>query len=101
MRTKPEEHYDDVGPGWRPILERLVVKLRTLGWDEDVHQVKEKFGTLRFYIGQGTREIWDAIDDADRESMLTCEDCGAAGIIRRGGWLRTLCDFCNDVWKAP
>lgn len=78
--------------GWLPLIEDLIVELLTLGWDKDCHQIKEKFGGLRFYIGGTTPEIDDAITRAERESMRTCETCGRKGVLRTGGWLQTLCD---------
>lgn len=85
------------GPGWRPLLERLLKKLDALGWDGEVAQVKQKFGTLRFYIGAGSDEIYDAISEAERESAKTCEDCGEPGKLRtKRYWLETLCDDCEE-----
>ena len=81
-----------VGPGWSDIIARLVNDLFKLGWDGHVLQVKEKFGGLSFYIGAGEQPIWDRIQQAERESYATCEECGAPGALREGGWLKTLCD---------
>lgn len=55
-------------------------------------QVKEKFGTLSFYMTTGTDEIYDLIAEAEKKSAVTCEVCGEPGELRRGGWLKTLCD---------
>lgn len=84
------------GAGWYPILARLEERLRTIDPDYRVHQIKEKFGTLRFYW---TRQNYDAgreaVADAETESARTCEVCGNPGCLRtRRGWLRTLCDDC-------
>lgn len=98
--TTPEEWLDAVGPGWRPILERLFAKLRSLGWNEDVAQIKEKWGTLRVYVGEANPEIWDTIHLAEAESGGVCEDCGAVGKRRHGGWIRTLCDSCSDKFYS-
>ncbi len=84
-----------VGDGWLPILDRLAGDLVLMGWDRDLHQVKEKFGTLRFYIGAGTEEMEARIDQAEDESARTCERCGEPGELRRGGWQKTLCDRCD------
>jgi hypothetical protein len=89
-----------VGKGWEGILDRLIAQIEALGWDGCLHQVKEKFGGLRFYIGAASPEIFAAIDAAEIESFKTCEDCGAPGRERgmRDGrsWIRTLCDTCNQ-----
>lgn len=79
--------------GWDEIVDRLLTDLFSLGWDGDVHQTKEKFGGLRVYIGTGSDVLWDRIDEAEDESLRTCEVCGELGKIRNGGWLKTLCDL--------
>jgi len=60
-------------------------------------QVKEKFGTLSFYMSSATDEMWDLISEAERKSGETCEDCGAPGRRRGGGWIVTLCDECAKL----
>lgn len=82
-------------PGWSGIIKTLIPDLFALGWDGEVDQVKEKFGGLRFYIGSGSNEIFDRIAQAENDSNRTCEVCGAPGVSRRGGWIRTLCDEHN------
>lgn len=65
-------------------------------------QVKEKFGTLRFYWrGEGLPEsahdeIHGAIGMAELLSSVTCEECGAPGERRGPGWLSTRCDSHAD-----
>jgi hypothetical protein len=62
-----------------------------------VVQVKEKFGTLRFYIRAGTDEHYNYIRFAENLSAVTCEDCGAPGKMRGRGWYYTACDkHTND-----
>ena len=70
---------DCVGPGWKDIITSLYEDLIKLGWDRKVYQVKEKFGGLRFYIGEGTTEIFDRIALAEEASLETCEECGKPG----------------------
>ena len=71
--------------------------LKVMVWHPDtgyaVQQVKEKFGTLRFYA-PGNDRIYHLISLAEWLSAETCEDCGRYGKIREGGWIRTLCDKC-------
>lgn len=75
-------------------MAELYIKLEFLakaeGCDYDVTQVKEKFGTLRFYCN-GTDIMHDCVAHAEQQSSHTCEECGAYGTLRRGGWLKTLC----------
>lgn len=83
------------GPGWYPILARVEERLNELDPDYRVHQIKEKFGTLRFYW-EGDIPDGDAIvDEAEADSARTCELCGGPGRRRsKGGWLKTLCTAC-------
>lgn len=90
----------ECGDGWYEIIERLSSKLEkaiaALPAEERGEyravQVKEKYGTLRFYMTAETREMEKCIVDAERESAFTCEACGAAGKGRGMGWLYTACE---------
>lgn len=54
-------------------------------------QVKEKFGTLRFYADNISPDQDKYIAFFENMSARTCEVCGKRGKLRTGGWLRTLC----------
>lgn len=78
------------GPGWYPILARLEGRLRRTDPDYQVYQIKEKFGTLRFYWTSRNRDV-----GTEAEAARTCEQCGNPGRLRkRNGWFRTVCDDC-------
>lgn len=93
--------------GWYDLIEQLC---QSLQWMTDKNhypqviadQVKEKFGTLRFYYhleGDKITEAHDAyiagmISFAESMSAMICESCGAKGECRTGGWIQTLCDKC-------
>jgi hypothetical protein len=55
-------------------------------------QVKEKFGTLRFYTDGGDDYTHGLISMAESMSAVTCEKCGAPGKRRGRGWIYTACD---------
>ena len=55
-------------------------------------QVKEKFGTLRFYTHGGDDVTRGMERMAESMSAVICEECGNKGKWRTGGWYRTLCD---------
>ena len=55
-------------------------------------QVKEKFGTLRFYYTGGDEYISGMVTMAEAMSGVTCEECGDPGERRGGGWIYTACD---------
>lgn len=63
-------------------------------------QVKEKFGTLRFYYYGGDDTIRGMIDFAEAFSAKVCECCGAPGHLRKDGWHKTLCDACDSNRKS-
>lgn len=93
-----EDIKNDVREGWNDILTRLVADLENLGWDGVVYQVKEKFGMLCFYIGDGNEEIWKRLDQAEKESMETCQNCGKPGKISSWDkwWMLCLCPECGE-----
>lgn len=92
----------DIGVGWHDLVLELDRKLAEIDPDYVVHQVKEKFGSLRFYAQRSEKRPFDRpftedpffllIQEAESKSEQICEDCGKPGQLRRGGWLRTLCD---------
>lgn len=93
-----------VGIGWVPILDRLATDLTAMGWDGSVEQIKEKWGTLRFYANpvgvpdEHREAFYHRIAQAEKETVTTCEDCGNPGTHgpRDGGyWLKTLCESCR------
>jgi len=55
-------------------------------------QVKEKFGTLRFYYYGGDDYCRGVESLADSMSAVTCEVCGSPGKLLTQGWHRTLCE---------
>lgn len=87
------------GAGWRDILDRAFTALRAVGWNGEIHQIKEKFGTLRMYVaGDGKDALNDIIHTAEQESASTCEECGKEGRLRSGGWWHTYCDTCQEEY---
>lgn len=87
------EHFLCVEEGWKPLVRKLYDDLLACGWDRNLHQCKEKYGSLRFYIGAATDEQWKLIRDAEEESMHTCQVCGEHGALRvTHGWYTTICD---------
>ena len=104
----------ECGDGWFEILNQLMGNIQHhIDWKnkkEEVvpqvtlDQVKEKFGTLRFYYTGGDDYIRGLVSMAESMSGVICEGCGAqaktnwpkaenGGI---GGWVRTICKPCEE-----
>ena len=62
-------------------------------------QVKEKFGTLRFYYTGGDDVIDGMVRMAESMTEVTCEECGNVGERRGGGWVHTYCTPCEEARK--
>jgi len=83
--------------GWFDLIWNLCIQIEKENPEDfEVCQVKEKFGTLRFYpLGGAPEKIWDLIDAAEKKSETICEICGKPGTLKEHGyWLKTLCNFC-------
>jgi len=84
--------------GWFEIIKNLSEELyayteRTGARLPEVTQVKEKYGTLRYYIMHGTEEQYKIIDKWCDLSETTCEETGKPGKLRvKWGWYKTLSD---------
>lgn len=94
-----------VDAGWYPLVIATDRRLADIDPDYVVEQIKEKFGTLRYYCAASSDnpspERLDALDaiveDAQRVSAITCERCGESGLLRRTRyWAKTLCAPCGD-----
>jgi len=94
------------GDGWFDLVDQLsakleaaVVQLKDAGTPEEqlpvAAQLKEKFGGLRLYMDNAADEMQSWIAEAEARSFTVCEQCGAPGVVRTGGWIRTLCDACH------
>lgn len=65
----------------------------------NVQQVKEKYGSLRFYVTCAPEKVFDMIHEAEKKSFYICEKCGKEGdgFYRDDlSWIITLCDDCLD-----
>ena len=60
-------------------------------------QVKEKFGTLRFYYSGGDDYISGLVSMAESMTGVTCEECGNPGESRGGGWIHVYCEPCEEL----
>ena len=115
--------------GWYDLIYELCEEIMKAYTDEGrlvdlvVDQIKEKYGTLRFYYHFGGQsETIQSLDvmgaggirimpksapfeekialivaEYEEKSAHICEDCGSPGILRPDlGWVLTLCDSCYE-----
>ena len=85
----------EVGEGWADVLYHGHRIAEDDNPDYVVHQIKEKFGTLRFYANVSI----EAETMIENLSLNVCEICGAIGQLSsriKTGWLRTLCKAHRD-----
>ena len=95
----------ECGDGWFNILDKLMGNIQHhIDWKnrkEEVvaqvtlDQVKEKFGTLRFYYSGGDDAIDGMVRMAESMSGVTCEECSAPAQTHGPGWIRTICEPCE------
>jgi hypothetical protein len=76
-------------------------KIDPLTYQVEATQVKEKYGTLRFYVDHADEEVNGMISMAEAMSAVTCETCGTTKGAKVGGsgWLSCRCDKCRKKMK--
>lgn len=131
QKRHPELFFDpQCDNGWFEIIDRLMSSIEcslvSMGlhvdqWPSTI-QIKEKFGTLRYYIGairaepsleceqvgimtsirpvSDIAEIDDLIRDAEQQTAHTCERCGCSGELITSGWVHTYCDDCEKWYNS-
>jgi hypothetical protein len=90
--------------GWEPSIRKTAEKLEPLikaaiGKDLSgvrpyyyrTSQLKEKFGTGRWYLTGGTNEMHDLVNAWETETETICEQCGQPGKLRGQSWYYTAC----------
>lgn len=103
----------ECGDGWFWLLDNLCKALQS--HVDNCHpqppqivaeQVKEKYGTLRFYVSGGDLTHSGMIDFAERLSGEICEECGSTKNVGcTSGWVSVRCEECakkHDMvnWKS-
>jgi hypothetical protein len=106
----------ECGDGWYNIIDKLCGNIQNhIDWNNKQHikltednpyklkipdqvdqvvatQVKEKFGTLRFYYDGGDEYISGLVTMAESMSGVTCMECGKPGTTGGRGWISTMCE---------
>lgn len=94
----------ECGSGWYWLINNLC---KMLMWDDQTGkphtnppvavQVKEKYGTLRFYVNGANDKQDSYIAFAEYLSGSICETCGSTkDVSQTGGWIRTRCLTCHQ-----
>lgn len=99
--------YWEFGYGWDTLIENLAAAIdREIEKDPSIAegdtpfrvvQMKEKFGTLRFYYDGGNDRIHGLVKLTEGLSASVCEVCGSLGTLcerKSGSWVKTLCEDC-------
>jgi hypothetical protein len=98
----------ECGDGWYNIIDQLCYNIQHhidynkrrqgVGVElEDIPQVvavqvKEKFGSLRFYYDGGDDFISGLVAMAESMSTVTCMTCGKPGTMQKEGWWHVACE---------
>jgi len=103
----PENFYFECLGGWNDMLDKLSgeldVLVSRLDIQLEVRQVKEKFGTLRYYVALDGDEthisiVRHLITYYESKSATICEECGSTSGKNRdvNGWYMCRCEECFE-----
>lgn len=93
--------------GWKKLYQPIIDYLKEYNKDKEekdrieIHQIKEKFGSIRIYLSSYTDELRQMIDDAEEQSYYTCEICGKyiTKPIVEHHWMYPMCKKCFEGMK--
>ena len=93
-------------PGWHELVCKCHLELLAMDPNYEVFQVKEKFGSLRYYFGTKSTDLkefmmWKVSEKYMFLSEKTCEITGKAGkLMFKQGLYKTLAEeYEKDGWK--
>lgn len=93
--------------GWFDLLKECIEGIKEIcerdKLTNQVHQIKEKYGTLRFYLDWYNDGIDKIIRIAEERSAVTCESCGKPATVRKVSpwYVRCCCEGCLDKPVEP
>ena len=98
----------ECGEGWKKLYQPIIDYIDDYNKDKEgddkieIYQIKEKFGTLSFYVSKKTDELRKMIEDAEAESYHVCEICGRHinKQIVEHHWIYPMCRECYDDMKT-
>ena len=91
----------ECGDGWYWLIDELCSCIQgymiNLKDQIEATQVKEKFGTLRFYTNYHDETVGGMIWFAENMSYSICEACGSTkDVTQTQGWVKTRCKKCME-----
>lgn len=100
---------DALEPGWRKAFGiqickeiKSALKKNKLLYKYRIVQIKEKFGSLRWYDNGAPEEVYHIINKYENISYNTCICCGKPAKYRTIGWISPYCEDCvpkNSIFK--
>jgi len=102
---------DDLPEGWRIAFGEEICKeindlLKKVNYENEyrILQIKEKYGSLRWYDDGVPKEIskdlYSVIAKYERISARTCINCGAPATKISTGYILPFCEECAKKYKA-
>lgn len=92
---------DNMPEGWRKafgeqMCEEIADVLTEEGllYDYRIVQIKEKWGSLRWYDSGATTAIYKIVSKYEKLSSRICVKCGAPATKITTGWIMPVCDEC-------
>ena len=92
--------------GWHHLVAKCHLELSLMDPNYEVYQIKEKFGSLRYYFGTRSSDIkememWKIAQKYEMLSQETCELTGKPGkLMYQGGLYKTLSEeYEKDGWE--
>lgn len=108
VRKWPYELFGvECGEGWKSLYQPITDYINEYNkgkkdeYKIEIHQIKEKFGGLRYYVNFTDEKLRNMIREAEAKSYNTCEVCGKyiEKPINENHWIYAECQECHDKWK--
>src|SRR5690606_25803707 len=81
-----EKVLEQVPTGWSSILTSGFEEMFKAGWDGEIRQIKEKFGSLRLYLQNSNEEIETIVRRMEEQTEDICCVCGEPATKHSSGW---------------
>jgi len=109
IKAKINIHYAktiDCDPGWHHLVAQCHIELMMMDPNYEVYQIKEKFGSLRYYFGTKSSDIkevemWKIAEKYELLSQKVCELTGKPGkLMFQLGLYKTLAEeYTKEGWE--